>query len=67
MNVIYKDIKKGIKILSNISIVAILLLSQLSACSSFTMQNRNATVVVEPEQPFCSTKKIDPNCKINGS
>ena len=47
------------------TLFVILISHLLISCTAVKVGANGQEVLVKPEKPFCDTKKIDPNCKIN--
>ncbi len=37
----------------------------LFSCTAVKVGHRGQQILVQPEKPFCDTKKVDPNCKVS--
>lgn len=48
-------------------LIVVLSVLVLSSCTAVSVSNGKVVVTAEKDKPFCDTKKVDPNCKIEST
>jgi len=48
-------------------LIIVLSVLVLSSCTAVSVSNGKMVITAEKDKPFCDTKKVDPNCKIESA